>query len=64
MDILYLYQNFIDDLPSSYQEFKNNFNLLFPNIYDTKYLASQKFNLFSKEDKIYKNNEKSSLTTV
>ena len=38
-DIMRIYHQFIDDLPSSYQDFKREFHKSFPEIYDTKHLA-------------------------
>lgn len=39
LDVFYLYQHFHKNLPSTVEEFKSNFNSLFPIIYDTKTLA-------------------------
>ena len=38
-DIMRIYHQFVDDLPSSYQDFKREFHKSFPEIYDTKHLA-------------------------
>ena len=36
LDIMFLYQQFIADLPASLEEFIHNFSFYFPSIYDTK----------------------------
>ena len=38
-DIMRIYHQFVDDLPSSYEDFKREFHKSFPEIYDTKHLA-------------------------
>ncbi len=39
-DIIYLYNQFIDDLPQTYNEFVKEWNLRFPSVYDNKVLSS------------------------
>lgn len=38
-DIIYLYNQFIDELPETYYEFIEKWNQLFPHVYDTKVLS-------------------------
>lgn len=40
-DIIYLYNQFIDDLPTTYLEFISKWHSLFPYVYDNKVLCSQ-----------------------
>ena len=40
LDILYIYNTFIEPLPESYDEFKKLFHSLFSELYDTKYMSS------------------------
>ena len=39
LDMMFLYQQFIADLPDSLEEFIHNFSFYFPVIYDTKAMA-------------------------
>ena len=39
LDIMFLYQQFIADLPDTLEEFVHNFSFYFPVIYDTKAMA-------------------------
>lgn len=39
LDIMFLYQQFIADLPDSLEEFVHNFSFYFPSVYDTKAMA-------------------------
>jgi len=39
LDIMFLYQQFIADLPETLEEFIHNFSFYFPVIYDTKAIA-------------------------
>lgn len=39
LDIMFLYQQFIADLPETLEEFIHNFKFYFPAIYDTKAMA-------------------------
>lgn len=41
LDLLYIYQSFVGDLPESYFDFKKAINNGFPHYYDTKYLSNQ-----------------------
>ena len=49
LDLLFLYQQFIDELPDEFEEFVDKFIGLFPYIYDTKCMATT-LGLFSKTD--------------
>ena len=40
LDLLYIYQSFVGDLPDSYFDFKTQVNKGFPYFYDTKYLSN------------------------
>lgn len=40
LDLLYIYNTFIEPLPQSYSEFKSSFHSLFPVVYDTRYISS------------------------
>lgn len=40
LDLLFLYNTFIDDLPTTYKSFKEDFHSLFDTVYDTKFLSS------------------------
>ena len=39
-DIIYLYNQFIDDLPATYNEFAQHWHQMFPLVYDNKVLSS------------------------
>ena len=39
-DILFIYRQFIGDLPNSYIQFAKEWNMLFPYTYDTKFMSS------------------------
>jgi hypothetical protein len=39
-DIIYLYNQFIDELPDTYSEFVQKWNEMFPLVYDNKVLSS------------------------
>lgn len=39
-DIIYLYNQFIDDLPDTYNEFSHKWHQMFPFVYDNKVLSS------------------------
>lgn len=39
LDILYIFNTFIEPLPNTYKEFKQIINLFFNNIYDTKFIS-------------------------
>lgn len=49
MDIMFIYQNFIADLPDDLEEFIHNFTYYFPHIYDTKVMA-ECLGLFARTD--------------
>lgn len=38
-DIIYLYNQFIDELPDTYLDFIKTWHQLFPSVYDTKVLS-------------------------
>ena len=40
LDMLFFYQQFIDDLPDSFEEFITSFQSYFPTIYDTKCIGT------------------------
>lgn len=39
LDIMFIYDKFIDHLPTSYNEYKKAIHQLFPDVYDTKHLS-------------------------
>ena len=39
IDLMHMYNTFYSSLPEKVEEYCVNLNYLFPNIYDTKYLA-------------------------
>jgi CAF1 family ribonuclease len=39
-DIIYLYNQFVDELPATYLEFATKWYALFPSVYDNKVLSS------------------------
>lgn len=49
LDMLFIYSQFIDDLPESFQEFKTKWLDMFPKIYDTKCIATS-LAIFPKTD--------------
>lgn len=49
LDLLTMYHQFYEDLPGSYKSFKKNLNGLFPNIYDTKFIAFELNRLKNKD---------------
>ncbi|CAD6196059.1 unnamed protein product [Caenorhabditis auriculariae] len=48
LDLMYLYNYFIGNLPDDYDQFKNNLNSVFPLIIDTKLLATRQQKIFFK----------------
>jgi hypothetical protein len=48
-DVAFVYQQFVDELPLTYEEFTNQWTLKFPKMYDTKVL-SHAANHFGKTD--------------
>jgi len=40
MDLILIYKQFYEDLPPSYQDFKNRIHELFPHLYDTKHISA------------------------
>ncbi|KZC12235.1 Poly(A)-specific ribonuclease PARN-like domain-containing protein 1 [Dufourea novaeangliae] len=49
LDLMFMHQQFYKPLPCSYREFKSTIHSLFPQIYDTKFLASQVKQVLDKE---------------
>lgn len=41
LDILYIYNNFIEELPNSYLEFLQKVNTYLPHLFDNKVLSTQ-----------------------
>lgn len=41
LDLMLIYDKFIDPLPASYEVYKEKLHGCFPNIYDTKYMSLQ-----------------------
>jgi hypothetical protein len=39
LDILFIYEGFIDELPETYVDFVKEINICFPKIYDTKFMS-------------------------
>jgi hypothetical protein len=48
LDLLFIYENCIDDLPEDYLEFKHKVHSLFPVIIDTRYLVTRYEHIFDK----------------
>ena len=51
IDILHLYDKFVEHLPENQSEFKSNFSKYFPIIYDTKFMLNNSNVLFSETNK-------------
>ncbi|OAD62005.1 Poly(A)-specific ribonuclease PARN-like domain-containing protein 1 [Eufriesea mexicana] len=50
LDLMFIHQQFYKPLPDSYDKFKSNMHILFPHIYDTKFLSGELRNLFHKKE--------------